>query len=79
MAPYARWAVPSFRTILLNHCDDYMKSSDRGPDKSRSKLVTQVAQGIADIAKEKHEALPNDLEKVMALHMVQFINNDGCF
>jgi hypothetical protein len=64
MAPYNRWVLPSFRETLLNHCDRYLETSDRGNDKSRSKLIAQVAQDITDITREKDEAVPDDLEKV---------------
>ena len=66
MAPYNRWVLPSFRDTLLNHCDRYLESSDRGNDKSRSKLIVQVAQAITDIAREKSEQVPDDLEKVVS-------------
>jgi hypothetical protein len=64
MAPYARWALPSFKQILIDHCDEYLDTSDRGSDKSRSKLITRVANDIAAIAKDKKEAVPDDIEKV---------------
>ena len=69
MAPYARWVLPSFRTILVNHCDDYLNSSDRGTDKGRSKLITEVAKDITDIALENGENIPDDLEKVIFQHI----------
>lgn len=64
MAPYARWVVPSFRTILVDNCDDFLASTDRGMDKTRTKLITQVSKDITVIAQEQGETLPNDLEKV---------------
>ena len=70
MAPYARWVLPSFRTILANRCDDYLNSSDRGTDKARSKLITKVAKDITDIAQQREENIPDDLEKVISLHML---------
>ena len=66
MAPYNRWVLSLFRDTLLNHCDLYLESSDRGNDKSRSKLIVQVAQAITDIAREKSEQVPDDLEKVVS-------------
>lgn len=74
MAPYARWVLPSFRTILGDHCDDYLNSSDRGTDKTRSKLITQVAKDIADIAREREEKIPDELEKVVSLHFPRLIS-----
>jgi hypothetical protein len=65
MAPYSRWVLPSFRQTLLDRCDDYLKSSDRSNEKTRSQLITQVSQEITNIAQENNEALPDDLEKVI--------------
>jgi hypothetical protein len=64
MAPYARWVLPSFREILVGACDEYLESNDRGTDKKRSKLITRIAKDLTDIAQEKGEQLPDDLEKV---------------
>ena len=64
MAPYARWVYPSFKHILVNHCDEFLDSSDRGNDKSRSNLITWVAKDIAATAQEKNETVPDDIEKV---------------
>ena len=73
MAPYARWVLLSFRTILVNHCNDYLNSSDRGTDKAGSKLITEVAKDITDIAQQREENTPDDLEKVISLHIQQLI------
>jgi hypothetical protein len=59
MGPYSRWVQPSFKQTLLDHCDEYLDTMDRGNDKSRSKLITKVAIA-ADQA-----ALPTNLEKVL--------------
>jgi len=69
MAPYSRWVHPSFRQTLMDACDEYLQSTDRGNDKTRSKLITRVAKDITDIAKEKNEALPDDLEKVILMFL----------
>jgi hypothetical protein len=52
---------------LLDSCDEYLKSSDRGTDKTRSQLITRVSKDIADIAKENSETIPDDLEKVILM------------
>ena len=67
MAPYSRWVHSSFRQTLLDYCNDYLDTSDRGSDKTRSKLITRVAQEITSIADAQVEAvtLPDDLEKVI--------------
>jgi len=74
MAPYSRWVLPSFRTILVTHCDGYLQSNDRGNDKTRSKLIAKVAQDIKDIAQERRELVPDDLEKVILSSCSVFCN-----
>ena len=64
MAPYARWVNPSFKHLLVDHCDEYLDTSDRGTNKSRSKLITRIANDIAAIARGEKEDVPDDLEKV---------------
>jgi hypothetical protein len=72
MAPYSRWVKESFKQMLLDNCDDYLETTDRGTDKTRSKLITRVAQDIAAIALAKEEELPDDLEKVKNLKVMLF-------
>jgi len=48
----------------MDHCDEYLDTSDRGSDKSRSKLITRVANNITAVGKDKKEAVPDDIEKV---------------
>ena len=79
MAPYTRWVFPLFRTILVNRCDDYLNSSDRGTDKGRSKLITEVAKDITDIAQQTGENIPDDLEKVISLHIQRMTSINRCF
>lgn len=65
MPPYSRWVHQSFKAILHKYCDEFLASSDRGPEKTRSKLITQVSQEISDVAQRQVDAsLPDDLEKV---------------
>jgi hypothetical protein len=64
MPPYTRWVHASFRDVLSKSCDEYLKTSDRGNDKTRAKLVTRVSKDITEIAKREKETLPDDLEKV---------------
>jgi hypothetical protein len=72
MAPYSRWVKESFKQTLLDNCDNYLETTDRGTDKTRSKLITRVAQDIAAIALAKEEELPDDLEKVKNLKVMLF-------
>jgi endo-alpha-1,4-polygalactosaminidase (GH114 family) len=64
MAPYTHWALESFKHILVDSCDEYFNTNDRGNDKSQSKLITQVTNDIAAIAQDKKQHVPDDLEKV---------------
>lgn len=64
MGPYSRWVHQSFKQTLLDHCDEYLDTTDRGGDKTRTKLIARVANNIASIAQEKEVPLPDDLEKV---------------
>jgi hypothetical protein len=65
MAPYNRcWVKPSFLNLLRDSCDAYLESSDRGMDKTRSKLITKVSGEIAAIVERTNEPVPDDLEKV---------------
>ena len=75
MSPYACWVVPSFKDILVNACDEYLASNDRGNDKTRSTLIGRVTKDIADIADKEKASVPNDLEKVIHLSIAGFITN----
>ena len=77
MAPYSRWVLPAFKDTLLSACDEYMRSNDCGNDKTRSMLITRISQEIAAIAQEKNERMLEELEKVIFLTILHFINNNG--
>ena len=64
MSPYTRWVHDSFKHILVDSCDRYLQTNDRGIDKGRSKFIAQVAADIAESIHEGNITLPNDLEKV---------------
>ena len=76
MAP---WVRPSFRTILINYCDEYLECNDRSAEKPRSKLITKVSQEITDIAKANNEPLPDEVEKVIYPYNLLFISDNACF
>jgi hypothetical protein len=78
MAPYARWVLDSFRQILLDACDEYLDTNDRGSEKKRSKLITRVSKDISDIVGAKKERIPDDLEKVVTACSFVFIDSN-CF
>ena len=65
MPPYSHWVHQSFKVILHKYCDEFLASSDHGPEKTPSKLITQVSQEILDVAQRQVDAsLPDNLEKV---------------
>ena len=70
------WVHPSFRQILLDHCNEYINSSDRGSDKTWSKLITRVSKDITDIAEVI--PLPSDIEKVINWSISVSSNTDLC-
>jgi hypothetical protein len=69
MAPYAHWVLESFKHVLVDGCDEYFDTNDRGSDKSRSRLITRVSNDIAAIAQAKQERVPDDLEKVRSFYI----------
>ena len=72
MAPYVRWVMESFKHILVDSCDEYFNTSDRGNDKSWSKLITRVTNNIAAIAQDKKQRVPDDLEKVTFIFIIKY-------
>jgi len=71
MGQYSRWVQQSAKEILLSACDEYVQTSDRGSDKTRSKIITRVAKEITDKAAENNEPVPDDVEKVpLILHAI---------
>ena len=76
MAP---WVHLSFRTILINYCDEYLECNDRSTEKPRSKLITKVSQEITDIAKANNEPLPDKVEKVIYPYILLSLSDNLCF
>lgn len=72
MAPYARWVNESFKQTLIDACDEYLDTNDRGSEKARSKLITRVSEEIAAITTDKKEKVPDELEKVMPSHRIHY-------
>jgi hypothetical protein len=79
MAPYSRWVLASFKQTLIDACDEYMKTTDRGTDKSRSTLITRISNEITEITSAKKEELPDDLEKVRLLSSPHHMDNNAYF
>jgi len=59
-----KWVTPSFKAILVSHCQDYLDSNDLGKDKQRTNLIWQVAGDIQESADDGQETVPPDLQKV---------------
>ena len=55
MEPYTFWAHNLFKYLLHDSCDEYLKSSDHGPDKTWTKLITRVSTDIAAIASANND------------------------
>jgi len=64
------------KDTLLSACDEYMRSNDCGNDKTWSMLITQISQEIAAIVHEKNERVLEELEKVISLTILHFIDNN---
>lgn len=74
MAPYTCWVQDSFKTILIDACDEYFQTNDCSPNKSCSKLITWIAVEITDSARESNVSLPDELEKVRFLYYALELN-----
>lgn len=64
MGPYNCWVHDVFHNILIDSCDEYLKTSDHSTNKARSLFVTRIASDITQAAVDNNVGLPNDLEKV---------------
>src|SRR5260370_40008646 len=58
------WVLPSFKDILIDTCQEFLNSTDKGKDKKRSSLITRVAGEIRQAIEGTTDTLPEDLEKV---------------
>lgn len=62
------WVHSSFKHLLIESSAEYLRSSDKGKDKTRTKLSETVADQIRDVASAQHEPikLPDTLSKVFS-------------
>ena len=58
------WVLPSFKQILINASDEFVRSTDKGKNKARTALINRVAQEIREVVQDTTDKLPDDLEKV---------------
>lgn len=58
-----KWVHSSFKSILSDNCQAYLDSSDLGKTKTRTLLISDVAEKIREAATPGCE-LPGDLNKV---------------
>ena len=67
MGPYNHWVHDVFHNILIDSCDEYLKTSNRSTNKAWSLFVTRIASDITQAAADNDIGLPNDLEKVSCI------------
>ena len=58
------WVLPSFKQILINASDEFVRSTDKGKNKARTALINRVAEEICEVVQDTTDKLPDDLEKV---------------
>jgi hypothetical protein len=58
------WVLSSFKHLLIDSCQEYINSTDKSKEKSRTALITRVAVEIRHAVEGTTEGLPDDLEKV---------------
>jgi hypothetical protein len=58
------WVLPSFKHILIDSCQEYLNSTNKGKEKTRSALITRVSGEIRHAVEGTTDKLPEDLEKV---------------
>ena len=58
------WVQPSFKNILIDACQEYLNTTDKGKEKLRSALITRVAEEIRLVVAGTADTLPEDTEKV---------------
>src|ERR1700722_17356257 len=61
------WVIPGFKHILIESSKEYVNSTDKGKHKTRTSLITRVAEAICEAVEDTDDTLPNDLEKVMCV------------
>ena len=57
-----KWVRDSFKNILLDNCQAYLRSNDHGKNKARTQLINDVANKIREAASASD--LPGELNKV---------------
>jgi len=58
------WVLPSFKNILIDTCQEFLQSTDKSKEKTRSSLITRVAGEVCQVIEGTTDTLPEDLEKV---------------
>ena len=58
------WVLPSFKQILINASDEFVRSTDKGKNKARTAIINRVAEEIREVVQDTTDKLPDDLEKV---------------
>ena len=58
------WVLPSFKNILIDSCQEYVNTTDKGKEKTRSTLIARVAGEVREVVEGTSDTVPDDLEKV---------------
>jgi hypothetical protein len=59
------WFQPLFKHILVESCEEFINSSNKGKHKTRSTLINRVAEEIRQAVEGTNDTLPSELEKVI--------------
>jgi hypothetical protein len=72
------WVLPSFKQILIDASDEYMKNTDKEKGKPRTALIARVADEIRQVVDDTNDKLPDDLHKVcfILLYISASLNPD---
>lgn len=64
MSTYNRWVKDSFKHILTEACDEYLKTNDRGSEKTRSIFLDRITREIEEFQTKAKDKVPDNLRKV---------------
>ena len=62
-----KWVLPVFKDILIDASEEYLNSTDKSKDKTRTAMINRVAGDIRMAIEGTQDSLPDDLEKVTPL------------
>jgi hypothetical protein len=65
------WVRPSFKQILIDCSQEYLNTTDKGREKTRTAMISRVADEIRKTVEGTEDTLPEELEKVQLSLMNQ--------